>query len=416
MGRGVEVTVFDVGSGLVHSLLAVLNVVVNMTSMVTMVAINGNNESCVINVVHSVNSDTVDVAIGTTGSSVSGSSCVASSSVGTVGSLSGIRCMSPVMVALNSLSISNGSGGTVNFVIKNGDSLECIVGNSYVCNECFGGGRIRTNEDIYVVSSADTVRLFNGGGIINRFISFGCGSMSIDFGVVKIASVVDSFNNSDRGVLRGVGSLANNTTIADTVVVIPSAMTARVVNNRTQCSAICVVTGSRGSLRDTNGTTMGHVGTERGGVSHSYCAMAGVTACVSLLSAIVGMFAVFVTTIDTVSLMINKVNIVGVVLISVARQAHRVNVQGTLKTGASAVLFRFLARSVVLYLVNKLVKLLLNISKTTLISGVVGIPLRIGFSAVTLTVKFSATVNMVFNICPTGQTTGVPPVRTLQES
>lgn len=71
--------------------------------------------------------------------------------------------------------------------------------------------------------------------------------------------------------------------------------------------------------------------------------------------------AVLLNDMTKVSLLMNNVKVVGVVCISIARQAHRVNLQVDIKTEKVSVLGRFLVRTVLLSMANKVVKIVLKI-------------------------------------------------------
>lgn len=112
--------------------------------------------------------------------------------------------------------------------------------------------------------------------------------------------------------------------------------------------------------------------------------------------------------------MINKVKIVGVVLISIARHANRVKLGGTLKTEGHEVLARFLARTTMLALLKKVVNILKKVTLTCVVSKISTIPITVDKISVIVTILFSALVNVVFKLVPSIGTTGVGPVRTLQ--
>lgn len=72
----------------------------------------------------------------------------------------------------------------------------------------------------------------------------------------------------------------------------------------------------------------------------------------------------FLALITIVSLIINNVNMVGVVLISIARQAQRVNVHVTMNTQTDSILRRFLVRTMLIYLINNTLKVALSLLVT----------------------------------------------------
>lgn len=365
-----------------------------------------------ISLVRSVNSGTILISI--SAARTASGSCVALSSItGVGGGMDNISHYSPVVVNFTGSAVSIGRGRTAIVVVNMGSSTRFILRSNAGCNHFFASRRCDTTSPVTVVNARDTGVTFNCRSMAKRCLALSSSNDTVGIGIMNMTSVsslMGDINNGDslNRVFRANSGLA-------VTLFVPYAALARLANDSPIISSIFIVNRDATGGRTVNGTAMGCLGTTRNGCTGSVCATRSVTACIRLMSAVVSVLATFVTTMNTVSLVINNVNIVGVVLISMARQAQRVNVEGSLNTGAGAVALRFLARSIVLYLVNNVVNAILNVTNTFTTYTVVGVAPSIGVNMVTVTLLFSYNMNLFFNVCPTEGTTGVDPVRTLHE-
>lgn len=358
----VGVTIQTLTGGGLHNFLAVLNVVVNITSIVAVLTVKRNSGQDVRTRVDRVNSGVVVVRPNT---SIHNNIQRSTSTVRALGLRS---CRSVISRAHFISTISPSIGDDKRTVCNTGGTPAAICNVDPSClrvqhcgirsNSVFARRSVRATTGMYIINGAIISGLFpSNDGPMNGIVHF----RGLPFHVMNIlrdgkcgdvkvsrSSLVLTPCAAVRGGILTVARLRN----------VAYSTLGRRCASRTVSRVSRVLHHGRGLGRDSSSSFAVH---DRRRLD-------------AVLADAASVVAILLTTITNVSLLMNNVKVVGVVCIDIARHAHRVNLHVDVKTGNVSVLTRFLVRSVLVDIANNLVNMIFKINTTLIIGKITRFP------------------------------------------
>lgn len=352
------VTLQTLTGGGLHTFLAVLKVVVNITSIVTVLTVNRNSGGDVRRRVSRVKSGVVVVRPKTR---VHKKIHRSPSTVRALG-LRGCRGLDRRYAGLSN--VDPGISSSKRLITKTGGCPSSIDNMDVSClavhrlairrKRVFARGSVHATTGIYIVNGAVISGLFpSKSSPVKGIVHYG----RVPFQMVNIlgSGKCGSVNVSRSSIMLTpcdaiVGQLLTRACL-DKVF---TSTLARSVASRTMSRVAAVLHHRRGLGRASSSSFAVHARRRLDDV----------------LGAAASLVAALLTYVTNVSLIINNVNVVGVVCISMARHAHRVNLHVSIKTQKMSVLDRFLVRTVLVDVAKKLVKIVVNY-KTDFVVGAV---------------------------------------------
>lgn len=341
-------TLHTLGGGGLHTFLAVLKVVVNITSIVAVLTVNRKSGGDVRTRVSRVNSGVVVVRPKT---SVHKN---IHRSPDTVRALGLASCRALQSRADFLTTIDPGISDSKRLV-TNGGGCPSSIGNikarclrvqrlSVSGKRVFDRTSVRSDTGMYIVKGAVMSGLFPSKRSPMKH-------------VIQFDGVPFHMMN-----MLGSGKCGSVNVSRSSVMLTPCAAIVGHLLTRACLRNVCTSTLSRSVASGTarRVARLLHHGRGLGRTSSSSFAVQDRRRLDDVLGSAASLVAALLTYVTNVSLMMNNVNVVGVVCIDIARHAHRVNLHVSINTHNISVLDRFLVRTVLVDVAKNLVKMVVN--------------------------------------------------------
>lgn len=341
-------TLQTLGGGGLHTFLAVLNVVVNITSIVAVLTVKRNSGGDVRTRVSRVNSGVVVVRPNTSvhnniHRSPDTVRALGLASCRTLHGRAGFLTTIDPGISSDKRLVTNGGGCPSSIDNINASCLR-VQRLDIRGNRVFARTSVRASTGIYIVKGAVRSGLFpKKRSPIKHVVHFG----RIPFHIINIlgSGNCGSVNVSRSSMILTpcdaiVGHLLTRACL-DNVF---TSTLARSVASGTASRVARVLHHGRGLGRDSSSSFAVH---DRRRLD-------------AVLGSAASLVAALLTYVTNVSLMINNVNVVGVVCMSIARHAHRVNLHVDMNTHNISVLDRFLVRTVLVDVAKNVVNIVVK--------------------------------------------------------